>query len=143
VEELGALYDRFYGILYERQQRSQIIQEETERRAKASRARAAEVVTGLAERQSIEKGRVGLGPSPTLMDYDGFREFLAGMARWAISDSPTPPEKDNALLNVKNIRILVTAFGEGKILFRHGDMETRSQLITSLCDGYLDDGMLI
>jgi hypothetical protein len=48
-----------------------------------------------------------------------------------------------ALLNVKNIRILVTAFGEGKILFRHGDMETRSQLITSLCDGYLDDGMLI
>jgi len=48
-----------------------------------------------------------------------------------------------ALLNVKNIRILVTAFAEGKILFRHGDMETRSQLITSLCDGYLDDGMLI
>jgi hypothetical protein len=95
VDELGALYDRFYGILYERQQRSQIIQEETERRAKASRARAAEVVTGLAERQSIEKGRVGLGPSPTLMDYDGFREFLAGMARWAITDSPTPPEKDN------------------------------------------------
>ncbi|PMD14115.1 TBC-domain-containing protein [Hyaloscypha hepaticicola] len=95
VEELGALYDRFYGILYERQQRSQIIQEEMERRAKASRARAAEVVTGLAERQSIEKGRVGLGPSPTLMDYDGFREFLAGMARWAISDTPTPTEKDN------------------------------------------------
>lgn len=95
VDELGALYDRFYGILYERQQRSQIIQEETERRAKASRARAAEVVAGLAERQSIEKGRVGLGPSPTLMDYDGFREFLAGMARWAISDFPTPPEKDN------------------------------------------------
>jgi hypothetical protein len=94
VDELGALYDRFYGILYERQQRSQIIQEETERRAKASRARAAEVVTGLAERQSIEKGRVGLGPSPTLMDYDGFREFLAGMSRWAITDSPTPPEKD-------------------------------------------------
>jgi hypothetical protein len=29
------------------------------------------------------------------MDYDGFREFLAGMARWAISDFPTPPEKDN------------------------------------------------
>jgi hypothetical protein len=95
VDELGALYDRFYGILYERQQRCQIIQEETERRAKASRARVAEVVTGLAERQSIEKGRVGLGPSPTLMDYDGFREFLAGMARWAITDSPTPPEKDN------------------------------------------------
>jgi hypothetical protein len=94
VDELGALYDRFYQILYERQQRSQIIQEETERRAKASRVRAAEVVTGLPESQMIEKGRVGLGPSPTLMDYDAFREFLAGIARWAVTDSPTPPEKD-------------------------------------------------
>lgn len=94
VDDLGALYDRFYGILYERQQRSQMIHEETERRAKASRAKAAEVVTGLAEDRSIEKGRVGLGPSPTLMDYDGFREFLAGMAKWAVTDSPTPPEKD-------------------------------------------------
>lgn len=94
VDELGALYDRFYGILYERQQRSQMIQEETERLAKSSRAKAAEIVTGLPENQNIEKGRVGLGPSPTLMDYDGFREFLAGMTKWAITDSPSP-EKEN------------------------------------------------
>jgi len=93
VEELGALYDRFYGILYERQQRDEMIQEETERRSKASRAKAAEVVNGLAEKHRIEKGRVGLGPSPTMMDYDGFREFLAGVARWAVTDSPTPTEK--------------------------------------------------
>ena len=71
-----------------------MIQEETDRRAKASRAKATELVTGIGDRQSVEKGRVGLGPSPTLMDYDGFREFLAGMSRWAITDSPTPPEKD-------------------------------------------------
>jgi len=96
VDELGALYDRFYGILYERQQRSQMIQEETDRRSKASKAKAAEVVNGLGETQSIEKGRVGLGPSPTLMDYDGFREFLAGVARWAITDSPSPPERNIA-----------------------------------------------
>ena len=95
VDELGALYDRFYGILYERQQRSQILQEETERMAKASRSKAAEVVNGLPENQIIEKGRVGLGPSPSLMDYDGFREFLAGMTKWAITDSPTSPEKEN------------------------------------------------
>jgi hypothetical protein len=95
IDELGSLYDRFYGILYERQQRNQMIQEETERRAKASRAKAAEVVTGLPESQAIEKGRVGLGPSPTLMDYDAFREFLAGVAKWAITDSPSPPEKDH------------------------------------------------
>ncbi|RDL41530.1 TBC-domain-containing protein [Venustampulla echinocandica] len=95
VEELGALYDRFYGVLYERQQRSQMILEETERRDKARKARAAEVVTGLAENTIIEKGRVGMGPSPTLMDYDAFREFLSAIARWAVTDSPTPPEKDN------------------------------------------------
>ena len=94
VDELGALYDRFFGILYERQQRNQMIQEETDRRAKAARANAAEVVTGLPENQTVEKGRVGLGPSPTLMDYDAFREFLAGIARWAITDSPSPVEKD-------------------------------------------------
>ena len=85
IDELSALYDRFYGILYERQQRNQMIQEEAERKGKASMAKAAEVVNGLGEKQSIEKGRVGLGPSPTLMDYDGFREFLAGVARWAIT----------------------------------------------------------
>lgn len=96
VDELGALYDRFYGILYERQQRSQMILEETERRAKAARTKAAEVVTGLPENQTIEKGRVGLGPSPTLMDYDAFREFLAGIAKWAITDSPSPPEKEHS-----------------------------------------------
>lgn len=96
VDDLGSLYDRFYGVLYERQQRSQMILEETERRDRAQRAKAAEVVTGLAENHAVEKGRVGLGPSPTLMDYDGFREFLAGMARWAITDSPSSPEKDSA-----------------------------------------------
>jgi TBC1 domain family member 8/9 len=95
IEELGALYDRFYGILYERQQRSQMIQEESERLARASRAKAAEVVNGLPENQTIEKGRVGLGPSSSLMDYDGFREFLAGMTKWAITDSPTSPDKES------------------------------------------------
>ena len=37
---------------------------------------------------------MGLGPSPTLMDYDAFREFLAGVAKWAVTDSPSPAEKD-------------------------------------------------
>ncbi|TGO42765.1 hypothetical protein BHYA_0005g00300 [Botrytis hyacinthi] len=91
VDELGALYDRFYGVLYERQQRSQMIQEEKDRRAKANRA---SVIAGLGENQNIEKGRVGLGPSPTLMDYDCFREFLAGMTKWAVTDSPSTQEKE-------------------------------------------------
>jgi hypothetical protein len=94
VDDLGTLYDRFYGVLYERQQRMQMIQEENERRARSSRVRATELLAGTAVNESVEKGRVGLGPSPTLMDYDGFREFLAGMAKWAITDSPSSPLRD-------------------------------------------------
>ncbi|KAF4461949.1 hypothetical protein FALBO_11246 [Fusarium albosuccineum] len=86
TDELGSLYDRFYNILYERQQRDHMIQQEKLRRARASRVRASELFTP--HHNEVEKGRVGLGPSTSLMDYDAFREFLASMAKWAISDSP-------------------------------------------------------
>ncbi|KAG5991571.1 hypothetical protein E4U52_003537 [Claviceps spartinae] len=85
-EELGALYDRFYSILYERQQRDLMIQEEAKRRAKTSRQRASEIFASTPN--LVERGRVGLGPSTNRMDYDAFREFLASMCKWAISDSP-------------------------------------------------------
>lgn len=85
TEELGSLYDRFYSVLYERQQRDHMIQEEKRRRLKTSRMRASEIFSG--PQQEVEKGRVGLGPSTSLMDYDAFREFLATMSKWAISDS--------------------------------------------------------
>ncbi|KAG6035678.1 hypothetical protein E4U41_005959 [Claviceps citrina] len=85
-EELGALYDRFYSILYERQQRDLMIQEEANRREKTSRMRASQIFASTPNH--VEKGRVGLGPSTNLMDYDAFREFLASMCKWAISDSP-------------------------------------------------------
>jgi len=93
--DLGFLYDRYYGTLYERQQRMQIIQEETDRRSKAAKSKATEVVTGVPG-NAPEMGRVGLGPSPTLMDYDAFREFLAGLSRWAITDSPSSPPRDQS-----------------------------------------------
>lgn len=86
-DELGALYDRFYSVLYERQQREQVLLEEQRRRAKSSRMRASEIFAPSPQNQ-VEKGRVALGSSTSLMDYDAFREFLAGMSRWAISDSP-------------------------------------------------------
>jgi Ca2+-binding EF-hand superfamily protein len=91
-EELGALYDRFYGVLYERQQRDHIIKQEQARRARNSRSRIAEVASE--GDHGVEKGRVGLGPSTSLMDYDAFREFLAGMCKWAISDSPSTPRRE-------------------------------------------------
>jgi Ca2+-binding EF-hand superfamily protein len=92
-DELVALYDRFYGVLYERQQRDHIIkQQEQAKRAKNSRSRIAEAASE--GDLGVEKGRVGLGPSTSLMDYDAFREFLAGMCKWAISDSPSTPRRD-------------------------------------------------
>ena len=93
AEELGALYDRFYNILYDRQQRTLMIQQEKQRRAKTSRGRASDLFSGSTQSQ-VEKGRVGLGPSTSLMDYDAFREFLASMAKWAISDSPSSSRWD-------------------------------------------------
>ncbi|KAF2085527.1 GTPase-activating protein GYP5 [Saccharata proteae CBS 121410] len=91
LNDLGFLYDRFYGVLYERQQRAQQAQQEAERKAKISRMRASEIVSGFTGGSAVEKGRVALGPSPTQMDYDAFREFLAGIARWAVTDSPQEP----------------------------------------------------
>jgi len=86
ADELGGLYDRFYGVLYERQQRDSILQEQKLRRTKTGRARASEAFSEQRD-HVVEKGRVGLGPSTSLMDYDAFREFLASMAKWAIADS--------------------------------------------------------
>jgi hypothetical protein len=76
VSDLGFLYDTFYNVLYERQQRAEIMQQEADRKAKASRLKVTEIATSSAG--NAEKGRVALGPSPTQMDYDAFREFLAG-----------------------------------------------------------------
>ncbi|KAH0327557.1 GTPase-activating protein GYP5, partial [Aureobasidium melanogenum] len=97
TSDLGFLYDRFYGVLYERQQRMEMIQQEQERRAKAAKTKAAEIVSGIPN--NVEKGRVGLGPSPTEMDYDSFREFLAGLAKWAVTDSPSSPAKQDSEKN--------------------------------------------
>jgi hypothetical protein len=95
--DLGFLYDRFYGVLYERQQRMEMIQQEQERRARAAKTKADGHVSGIPS--NVEMGRVGLGPSPTEMDYDSFREFLAGLAKWAITDSPSSPAKQDSEKN--------------------------------------------
>lgn len=84
--DLGFLYDRFYGILYERQQRAEQIRQEDDSKGKPGAAKAGEMITGIGDAKSIERGRVGLGPSPTQMNYDAFREFLAGITRWAVAD---------------------------------------------------------
>ncbi|KAL8911796.1 MAG: hypothetical protein Q9171_003064 [Xanthocarpia ochracea] len=95
LDDLGFLYDRFYGTLYEREQRMHMMREEAEKRKRAGKVKPTEMVTGIARNSSIEMGRVGLGPSPTLMNYDSFRELLASITKWAVTDSPTSPRKDS------------------------------------------------
>ncbi|KAI7278261.1 GTPase-activating protein GYP5 [Hortaea werneckii] len=101
ANDLGFLYDRFYAVLYERQQRSAMLRAaEDERKRRVARARASEVVTGIsttANAPVLEKGRVATGVGEkTTMDYDAFREFLAGVARWAVTDSPSSPTKEDS-----------------------------------------------
>jgi hypothetical protein len=92
--DLGFLYDRFYGVLYERQQRKVLIDRENEKRAKAGKPPLAQVYSSSKpdpeeekKRDAIEVGRVALGSSATEMDYDAFRELLAGKRKLSIKSS--------------------------------------------------------
>lgn len=142
TEELGALYDRFFGVLYERQQRNMLLQQEQQRRAKAGRPR----LGAHQPDERVEKGRAGLGaPSTSEMDYDAFREFLAGMSKWAISDSPTTPrtptfpDKDKASYqnSARKSDVYMGPWGGGpepadheflQRLFKHWDKDAKGQV---------------
>lgn len=90
VDDLGTIYDRFYETLYQWQQHQKLLEEERKRQEK----KKSERLSILGPPADREVGRVGLGPSPTHMDYDAFREFLAATAKWAVSDSPAPSRKE-------------------------------------------------
>ncbi|KAL2864787.1 GTPase-activating protein [Aspergillus lucknowensis] len=91
LEDLGAVYDRYYEVLYDYQQKQKLVEEEKRRQEKKS-----ERISVIGPSLDREVGRVGLGPSPTHMDYDAFREFLAATAKWAVADSPGPSRKESA-----------------------------------------------
>lgn len=92
VDDLGTIYDRFYETLYQWEQRQRVIEEERRRQEK----KKSERLSMLAPPADTQVGRVGLGPSPTHMDYDAFREFLAATSKWAVADSPGPSRKDSS-----------------------------------------------
>lgn len=137
LNDLGFLYDRFYSVLYERQQRAEMIKAAEERQAKAAKAKSQEVVTGVPVNSSIEVGRVALGSSATLMDYDAYREFMVTIARWAISDTQSPPQDfekrdQSSLNNTRSRSVSLAKWGDGpepadddfmRRLFRHWDRE--------------------
>ncbi len=128
TEELGGLYDRFYGVLYERQQRhllfkqqqEQILQQQQQllqrqqrqqRRGKlgpdgtSSGAPPPSLTPGASAvtNASTDSGSgIGASTSSSQMDYNAFREFLAGMAKWAIADAPPTPLRDSFTEREKN-----------------------------------------
>lgn len=140
-DELGALYDRFYGVLYERQQRDLILKQEQARRAKNSRPRAVEAANNSDDH--VEKGRVGLGPSTSLMDYDAFREFLAGMAKWAISDSPSTPRRENFSDKDRGGGFTAASVGNPTYCFSPPGERALSRQTTSSSRGCLGSGTSI
>lgn len=92
MDDLGLIYDRFYEVLYDRQQRQKLLDEEKKRQEK----KRIERTSILGPPVDREVGRVGLGPSPTHMDYDAFRDFLAATAKWAVGDTPGSSRKQSS-----------------------------------------------
>ena len=94
ADDLGRLYDRFYEVLYEQERDLQLHRIEIQKKAGPR--------TPDAVHSSVEMGRVGMGPSPETMNYDGYRILLASIAKWAVADAPRTPfdmsfEKDGRL----------------------------------------------
>ncbi|KAJ5775467.1 uncharacterized protein N7511_000478 [Penicillium nucicola] len=89
TDDLGTIYDRFYETLYQWEQHQRVIEEEQRRQQR----KKSERLSMLAPPSDTQVGRVGLGPSPSHMDYDAFREFLAATSKWAVADSPGPSRK--------------------------------------------------
>ena len=106
AEELGFLYDRFYGVLYEREQRVKRQYAQNERMGMLTKRE-------LTDKQDLDRARVGMGPSSSTLDYDGFREFLAGIARWAVTDSPSGAPRDGSNANSRNRANSVLSSSDG------------------------------
>lgn len=86
ADDLNVLYDRFFTILRQRQDRARAKDEERRRLEMMQRSRP-----GLRSQLSNNASDAPLSGNAPLqtMDYDAFREFLANTAKWAVTDSPT------------------------------------------------------
>jgi TBC1 domain family member 8/9 len=100
VDDLGAVYDRFYEVLYERQAKDKAAEDERMRQQRQKlRPKLLSVNSMASQEDDGRPGRIGMGPSPSIMDYADFRNFLANTAKWAVADSPassTRAEKINS-----------------------------------------------
>ena len=89
-DDLSAIYDRFFSVLAERQERTKAREEEREKQ-QDQKARP-----GLwAQHSARNNDEPARNASPLqTMDYDAFREFLANTAKWAVTDSPSSPSRE-------------------------------------------------
>ena len=88
-EDLSAIYDRFFGVLADRQGRADAAEAEKKKQEQQM------VRPGLRSQWSRDsKDVLRSVPSLQTMDYDAFREFLAQTAKWAVTDSPSSPSKE-------------------------------------------------
>lgn len=88
ADDLSALYDRFFSILRQRQDRARAKEEERRKLVMMQRSRPG--LRAQFPHGSSDAPLSGHSPLQT-MDYDAFREFLANTAKWAVTDSPTTP----------------------------------------------------
>ena len=90
TDDLSALYDRFFGVLSDRQARAK---EREELREKQEQQKVRPSLWS--QRSGENRDAPSQNRSPLqVMDYDAFREFLAKTARWAVTDAPTSPAKE-------------------------------------------------
>lgn len=110
-EDLSALYDRFFGVLQEREARQK---EKESQRAKQEQQK---LRPGLwTQRSGDNRDAPSSNTSPLqTMDYDAFREFLAKTTKWAITDSPSSPAKEASNMNMSQRKRSksISPWGEG------------------------------
>ena len=93
VDDLGAVYDRFYRVLSERQAHLQAIAADEKRQAlQKARPNMRSARTPSTNEAKLVKLTAATGTQ--VMDYDAFRNFLADTAKWAVTDSPGSPLKE-------------------------------------------------
>ena len=90
TEDLSAVYDRFFGVLSEREARAK------EKEAEKQKQEQQKVRPTLWSQKSGEnRDAPSQNTSPLqVMDYDAFREFLARTSKWAVTDAPSSPGKE-------------------------------------------------
>lgn len=97
TEDLSALYDRFFGVLHDREERAKLRDEEKKQQQERQLVRP-----NLWTQRSNDNRDAPANPTAPrqAMDYDAFREFMAKTAKWAVSDRPSSPAKELANMSL-------------------------------------------